>query len=109
MTLIFRQVMMDFGSDLRTPILKCLPYNKLMARCSLATYNPGDHVKVEFAGGPSGETEWMWVEVGRSDDEHGILFGKLDSQPVVHTELKVGQELAVSYDQVREHRRFAGK
>ncbi len=78
-----------------------------MARCSLATYNLGDHVKVEFAGGPSGESEWMWVEVDTSDDERKILFGRLDSQPVVHTELKVGQELAVSYDQIREHRRFA--
>lgn len=63
-------------------------------------------MKVEFAGGPSGETEWMWVEVHSSDDEHKILFGKLDSQPVVHTELRVGQELAVSYDKIREHRRF---
>lgn len=72
----------------------------------MASYNPGDHVKVEFAGGPSGESEWMSVEVATSDDEHGILFGKLDSQPVVHTELRVGQELAVSYDKIREHRRF---
>lgn len=72
----------------------------------MGIYNSGDHVKVEFDGGPSSESEWMWVQVSRSDDEHGILFGKLDSQPVVHTELKVGQELAVSYDKIREHRRF---
>lgn len=69
-------------------------------------YNPGDHVKVEFATESSTESEWMWVEVRRSDDELQILFGRLDSQPIVHTELKVGQELAVSYKKVREHQRF---
>jgi hypothetical protein len=59
-------------------------------------YNPGDHVTVEFATESSTESEWMWVEVRRSDDELQILFGRLDSRPIVHTELKVGQELAVS-------------
>ena len=75
-------------------------------RCCLGMYNPGDHVKVEFAAESSGESEWMWVEVSRSDDASRIVFGKLDSQPVVHTGMKIGQELAVSYDKIREHRRF---
>lgn len=70
----------------------------------MGKYNRGDHVKVEFSGLPGVESEWMWVEVSDSDDERGILFGKLDSQPVVQMELKLGQELAVSYDKVREHR-----
>jgi hypothetical protein len=34
------------------------------------------------------------------------VFGKLDSQPVVATDMRVGQELAVSYEKVRDHRRF---
>jgi uncharacterized protein YegJ (DUF2314 family) len=72
----------------------------------MATYKPGDHVKVEFVGETSSENEWMWVEVSSSDDEQQILFGKLDSEPVVHTDLRIGQELAVSYDKVRDHRRF---
>jgi len=72
----------------------------------LSKYNPGDHVKIEFAREPSGESEWMWVEVSRCDDENRMLFGKLDSQPVVYTQLRIGQELAVSYDRIREHRRF---
>jgi uncharacterized protein YegJ (DUF2314 family) len=69
-------------------------------------YKCGDHVKVEFADEQSGESEWMWIEVDFSDDEKRLVFGKLDSQPVVHTHLKVGQELAVSYDNIRDHRRF---
>ena len=70
----------------------------------MGKYNRGDHVKVEFSGLLGMESEWMWIEVSDSDDERRILFGKLDSQPVVQTKLKVGQELAVSYDKVREHR-----
>jgi hypothetical protein len=70
----------------------------------MGKYNRGDQVKVEFSGLSGVESEWMWVEVSESDDERRILFGKLDSQPIVQMELKVGQELAVSYDKVREHR-----
>jgi hypothetical protein len=36
-----------------------------------------------------------------SDDKREIVFGKLDSQPVVVTDMRVGQELAVSYENVR--------
>jgi uncharacterized protein YegJ (DUF2314 family) len=72
----------------------------------VATFNPGDHVKVEFAGKSADENEWMWVKVCSSDDEHRILYGKLDSQPIIHTELRVGQDIAVAYDNIRDHRRF---
>ena len=70
-------------------------------------YKPGDHVKVEFADEHSGESEWMWVKVDHSDDENSLVFGTLDSEPIVNAHLKVGQELAVRYDKIREHRRFA--
>ena len=73
---------------------------------TMSTYSSGDHVKVEFADERSGESEWMWVEVDRSDDEKRLLFGRLDSQPIKSTKLKVGQELAISYDNIRDHRRF---
>ena len=73
---------------------------------TVSTYNTGDHVKVEFADETSGESEWMWVQVDHSDDENRLVFGRLDSQPIVNTSLKVGQELAVSYDKIRDHRRF---
>jgi len=72
----------------------------------MSTYNNGDHVRVEFADETSGESEWMWVQVDHSDDENRLVFGRLDSQPIVNTSLTVGQELAVSYDKIRDHRRF---
>lgn len=75
-------------------------------KCSAETYNPGDHVKAEFAGASSSESEWMCVEVSSSDNEHRILFGKLDSQSIVHTEVRAGQQLAVRYDKIRDHRRL---
>jgi hypothetical protein len=73
---------------------------------TMSIYQPGDHVKVEFADDSSRESEWMWVQVESSDDANRIVFGRLDSQPVLHLNLKVGQELAVSYDNIRDHRRL---
>jgi hypothetical protein len=73
----------------------------------MPTYETGDHVKVEFRDERSGESEWMWVEVDTCDEERRLVFGRLDSQPVVHADtLKLGQHLAISYENVREHRRF---
>ena len=69
----------------------------------MSTYEPGDHVKVEFTD-KTGEIEWMWVEVDSADDERKMLFGRLDSQPIVNVDLRLGQELAVSYSQIRERR-----
>jgi uncharacterized protein YegJ (DUF2314 family) len=74
---------------------------------TISKYKHGDHVKVEFKDDGSGESEWMWVEVDYSDDENKLVFGRLDSQPIVQTNLKPGQELAVSYDNIRDHRRFS--
>lgn len=72
----------------------------------MGKYRNGDHVKFEVVDEHTGESEWMWLSVERSDDENEIVFGKLDSQPVVNTDLRLGQELAVSYEKVRDHRRF---
>lgn len=73
---------------------------------SMGIFQKGDHVKFEVAKETSGESEWMWLLVEHSDDEQEIVFGKLDSQPVIATDMGVGQELAVSYERVRDHRRF---
>ncbi len=72
----------------------------------MGKYLKGDHVKIEVTDEGSSESEWMWLLVEESDDKQEIVFGKLDSQPVVATDMKVGQELAVSYEKVRDHRRF---
>ena len=73
---------------------------------TMSRYKLGDQVKVEFADEHSGESEWMWVKVDHSDDENRLVFGTLDSEPIVNAGLKVGRELSVSYDKIREHRRF---
>jgi len=71
----------------------------------MAKYQPGDCVKAEFKDEATGESEWMWVVVDSCDDEEGILFGRLDNEPVASTGLRLGDELAVSYGKVVEHRR----
>jgi hypothetical protein len=71
----------------------------------MARFQQGDYVKAEFKDDVTGESEWMWVVVDSCDDEAGVLFGRLDNEPVVGTGLRVGDELAVSYGKVVEHRK----
>jgi hypothetical protein len=48
----------------------------------------------------------MWLKVETVDPNKRVLFGRLDSKPVVFTkELKLGQEIAVSFDNIRDHRK----
>jgi hypothetical protein len=68
---------------------------------------PGDFVKAEFLNEATGEREWMWVKVDRADDGKRVIFGKLDTEPIVNPELRLGMELAVSYDRIREHMKDA--
>lgn len=72
-------------------------------RTKQMTYEQGDFVKAEFRDAKSGQAEWMWVKVASSDDELRIVFGTLDNEPIVSSELRLGSELAVSYDNIREH------
>jgi hypothetical protein len=39
------------------------------------------------------------------DDGTGVLFGRLDNEPVLDNALMAGDELAVSYERVVEHRK----
>jgi hypothetical protein len=73
----------------------------------IPTYERGDYVKVEFPDETTGIGEWMWVRVTRCDEEKQFVFGVLDSEPLNDYEGKVvlGSELAVSYLQIREHRK----
>lgn len=73
----------------------------------MPTYAPGDYVKVEFPDEATGIGEWMWVRVSRCDDQKQLVFGTLDNQPLNDYEghVGLGSELAVSYSQIREHKR----
>ena len=72
----------------------------------MAAYEAGDYVKVELTDEATGESEWLWMRVERRDDANRLVFGKLDSQPVVFPgELKLGQELAVSFGKIRDHKK----
>ena len=68
-------------------------------------FQSGDYVKVEFKDDVTGESERMWVVVDSCDDEAGVLFGKLDNKPLLGTDLHVGDEIAVSYEKIVEHRK----
>jgi hypothetical protein len=66
-------------------------------------FQPGDYVKAEFQNETTGESERMWVVMDSCDDGPGVLLGRVDNEPVPGTGLRVGDELAVSYDNVIEH------
>jgi hypothetical protein len=70
-------------------------------------YKAGDYIKVEFSDEATGVAEWMWVRVRTCDDSKQLVFGTLDNAPVddASGKLKLGTELAISYKQVREHRK----
>ena len=71
-------------------------------------YEKGDYIKVEFVDEVTGVGEWMWVRVHRCDDENQLVFGDLDNVPLNdESGLKLGTELAVSFTQIREHRKSA--
>lgn len=73
---------------------------------SMGRYQKGDHVKIEVTDELSGDCEWFWLLVDRSDDEQQLVFGELDAEPVVVMAMRRGQSLAVSYERVRGHKRF---
>ena len=68
-------------------------------------FQPGDYVKAEFEDEATGEIGRMWVVVDSCDDAEGVLFGRLDNEPLLGTGLHVGDELAVSYEKIVEHRK----
>jgi len=70
-------------------------------------YGRGDYVKVEFLDEATGIGEWMWVIVDHTDDKKRLVFGTLDNEPVndYGGKVKLGSQLAVGYEQVREHRK----
>jgi hypothetical protein len=73
------------------------------------TYEGGDYVKVEFPDETTGIAEWMWMKVDHCDDEKRLVYGTLDNEPLndYAGKVKLGSQLAVSYAQVREHKKPA--
>jgi len=68
----------------------------------MANYEPGDYVKAEFWDDRADQSEWMWIKVDPADAAR-VVFGRLDNEPLINTDLRLGQEIAVSYDLIREH------
>jgi len=58
----------------------------MQTETSVSKYQKGDHVKIEVTYEKSGECEWVWLLVGSSDDNQQLVFGQLDSEPIVATE-----------------------
>lgn len=71
----------------------------------MGKYKKGDHVKIEVKDENSPIGEWMWMLVEDSDDERQLVFGRLDNEPISTADMVFGQQLAVSYDKVRQHKR----
>ena len=73
----------------------------------MGKYRKGDHVKIEIGDTASGAfAEWVWMVVDSSNDDERIVFGRLDNEPIATSDIELGQQLAVSYDKVKDHRRF---
>jgi hypothetical protein len=63
----------------------------------MGRYSAGDHVKIEVVNESTNESEWMWLLVEKSDDAQRLVFGKLDSQPIVNTDVHLGQGIIVLF------------
>ncbi len=70
-------------------------------------YERGDYIKVEFPSEAGMPSEWMWVRIHHCDDSKQMVFGTLDNEPLndYNDKLELGSELAVSYSQIREHKK----
>jgi hypothetical protein len=72
----------------------------------MGVYKKGDHVKIEVEDKQFGIAEWVWMLVESSDDDRQLVFGQLDNEPIANADITLGDQLAVSYEKVKEHRRF---
>ena len=72
-------------------------------------YERGDYLKVEFPDDTTGIGEWMWLLVDHTDDTASLVYGTLDNEPLNNYAGKagLGSQLAVSYDNIREHKKAA--
>jgi hypothetical protein len=66
---------------------------------------PDDYVEAEFLDKVTGESEWMMMQPDSCDNEADVQLGRLDNEPLLETALHAGDELAVRYEKIVEHRR----
>lgn len=73
----------------------------------MPTYEVGDFVKAEFMDERTLESEWMWILVDSCDDANRLLFGQLESAPLLEhgRNLGPGSRLAITFDKIREHKK----
>ncbi|MGA8689102.1 MAG: hypothetical protein WB662_04110 [Methyloceanibacter sp.] len=73
----------------------------------MPTYEVGDYVKAEFKDERALESEWMWVRVDSCNEMNRLVFGRLDSVPVLDygEKLNPGSEVVISFENIREHRK----
>ena len=69
----------------------------------MGKYQKGDHVKIEVKEEGCAVAEWLWLLVEDSDDKRQLVFGRLDNEPVANPDMELGQQLAVSYGNIRDH------
>lgn len=74
---------------------------------SIRRYAAGDYVKVELPDEATGVAEWVWIQVTDCDVERELIMGNLDNEPLndFGDRLRLGSSMAVSYAQIREHRK----
>lgn len=91
---------------LKTP--GCWLPREHQGRCE-PLYERGDYLKVEFPDEATGIGEWIWMVVNHADDANGLVYGTLDNEPVndYGGKAKLGSQLAVSYENIRDHRKAA--
>ena len=70
-------------------------------------YERGDYVKVEFPNEATGIGEWVWMIVDHTDEKKRLVYGVLDNEPMndYGGKVKLGSQLAVDYDNIREHKK----
>ena len=60
----------------------------------MGRFGQGDHCEIEV------EREFLWLYVEDWNDEAGLVFGGLDSEPVDNANLHLGEDLAGAYERV---------
>jgi hypothetical protein len=71
----------------------------------MGRYQPNDYVKAEIVDEAGKQSEWLRVPVDDCDERRQVIFGSVGNVPVVNTDLGLGQQLAVSYNKIRDHRK----